>query len=205
MRLNLITAPAAEPITISDVEGQSRLGAGAIEALGETASVNLFISAIRQRAEAFTRRALITQTWELVLDNFPLKRGAIEIPLPPLQSVTSVTYVDPNGNEQTFDPALYRVESDVSPTCQPGRVLPIFGQVWPATLRDEGVIRIRFTAGYGDEGNLVPEGIRQWALVNVANLYENRESETVASGRLTQVDLSTFADGLIADFRVFRW
>ncbi|MHB0929186.1 MAG: head-tail connector protein [Candidatus Nanopelagicales bacterium] len=91
MRLNLHIAPAVEPIVAGDLEIHSRLGTGNIAALGETAAVALFISAIRQRCEAITRRQLITASWDLVLDGFPGAREPIEIPLPPLQSVTSIT------------------------------------------------------------------------------------------------------------------
>ncbi|QXE85974.1 hypothetical protein KP003_16665 [Geomonas nitrogeniifigens] len=204
MRLNLITPPAAEPINVTQVEAQMRLQLGDIDFLGETGPVGLFISAVRQKAEAVTRRALVTQVWELVLDGFPRGRDPLEVPLPPLQSVESITYVDTTGAAQTLDASLYRVESDSAPNCQPGQILPAYGQQWPATLDDVGVVRVRFTAGYGTV-DAVPEAIKQWMLINVANLYENRESETVANGKLTMVDLSTLADSLLADLRVYGW
>lgn len=202
MLLRLVTAPIGEPVTLSDVEGQCRIGSLA----DESATIGLFIQAVREKAETITRRQLLTAQWELTLDGFPgYDREPIELPLPPLQTVDSIAYLDVNGEEQTLAPNAYRTVIDVTPKGQPGRVRPIFGQKWPVTLDDTETVKIKFTAGYGTKSEDVPASIRQWILMNVANLYENRETETVANGKLTMVDLSTLADGLIEDFRVRRW
>ena len=145
----------------------------------------------------------MTQQWELSLDAFPRYRMPMEIPRPPLVSVGSITYTDTIGNGVTLDPLLYRVISDSAPNGQPGFVIPVYGTTWPQALDDAGSVQVQFTAGYGNDPGDVPAGIRQWCLINCANLYENRESETVANGRLTQVDLSTMADSLLADFRIY--
>jgi hypothetical protein len=219
MKLKQYTAPGAEPIVIADLEAHSRLGSGYIASLGETATANIYIAAVRQKCEAITRRQLITAIWDLILDGFPSNREPIEIPLPPLQAISSITYVDPAGATQTLSSSIYKVITEVksavdgqgnttytaTPKCQPGYVRPVYGQVWPSTLDDDAVVTIRFSAGYGTAGSAVPEGIKNWLLINAANLWENRETETMAIGRLSQVDLSTMADGLLEDFRVYRW
>lgn len=207
MLLRQITKPQVEPITLADVESQCR-----IESLSdESAAVERFIRATRQKAESITRRALCTQTFELCLDAFPLNRAAIVLPCPPLQTVELIEYdvYDSTAGAvvvQTLSPSLYRVISDASPACPPGKIVPAFGQVWPTALDDSGAVRVRFVAGYGptelDESLNVPEAITQWMLLNVATLYENRESITAAPGRLTEVDFSTFCDSLLDDYRV---
>ena len=95
MVLKQITAPLTEPVTIEEVCGQIRIG----DLSEEVATVNLFIAAIREQAEAMTRRALITQEWELVLDGFPGGRIPITLPKAPVQSITSIKYIDVNGVE----------------------------------------------------------------------------------------------------------
>jgi uncharacterized phiE125 gp8 family phage protein len=201
----IIATSGVEPITIAEVETHSRLGSGYIASLGETSSANIFIAAVRQRCEAITRRQLITAIKELILDRFPPNRTPIEIPLPPLQAINSITYIDPGGAIQTLNPSLYRVVSGSGPKRQPAIVLPIYGQTWPAALDDLAVVTINYTAGYGSDGTTVPEGIKQWMLLNIANLWENRETETMAAGRLTQIDISTLADGLLEDYRIYGW
>lgn len=207
MRLKLAIAPTVEPITVADLETHSRLGSGYIASLSETAAAGIFIAAVRQRCEAITRRQLINATWDLILDGFPGGRTPIEIPLPPLQSITSITYMDTDGATRTLSSSLYRVigseSAPITPKCQPGKVLTIVGEVWPATQEDIETVTIRFTCGYGAAGAAVPEGIKNWILLNVANLWENRE--TVIIGKGTEFDFSSLADGLLEDFRIYRW
>jgi len=207
MVLKQITAPLTEPVTIEEVCGQIRIG----DLSEEVATVNLFIAAIREQAEAMTRRALITQEWELVLDGFPGGRIPITLPKAPVQSITSIKYIDVNGVEQTLDSIAYRLLAD----CEPSDVIPAYGISWPATRCDKAVVRVRFKCGYGPLAsddpedpdkvmpNNVPNGIKQWMLLNIGSLYSNRES-VIVEGRLNLIELTTLADGLIANYRLPR-
>ena len=200
MILSCVEQPEVEPITLSDVEGQCR-----IEVSDEASTVNIFIKAVRERAESVTRRSLITQTWELTLDEFPsgIVDKKIYLPKPPLQTVDSIKYIDTNGVEQTLDPSLYKVVNK----CEPGYVQPAYGKAWPVTRNDSAVVTIEFTCGYGpidpDTSLNVPAGIIQWMLLNVATLYENRELEGIAQ-KGTVFNLNTIADGLIENYRISR-
>jgi hypothetical protein len=64
----------------------------------------------------------VTQSWALDLEHFPgvgrpfhplyhhrHRPGTILVPLPPLQSIEAVTYIDAVGAQQTVDPADYIV------------------------------------------------------------------------------------------------
>lgn len=199
MKLVCITQPASEPVQIVDVEGQTRI----TDLSAEAATIDIMIQAVRERAEQITRRALVTQTWELTLDGFPY--GAINLPLPPLQTVDSIKYIDTNGVEQTLDSTAYRVLTGG----EPGAVQPIYGTVWPNTLADLETVKIRFSCGYGPIAPAtslnVPKAILQWQLINIANLYENRESQGVAMGRSTVFNLdATLCDGLLESYRMPR-
>jgi uncharacterized phiE125 gp8 family phage protein len=195
MTLSLVTAPTVEPLTVADIEQQCRTGAGGLAA--ESVLVGGYISAVRQKAEVALRRQLITATWNLTLDAFPAPSRSnpfalIEIPLPPLQSVVSVKYLSVDNTLITLDPSLYVVD-----LATPGRIIPAYGQTWPATLDFPGTVRVQFVAGYGDSAEDVPDCIKTWMLLNVANLYENRESESVSDSRMSQIDLTTMADSLL--------
>ena len=52
----------------------------------------LAIAAARAKAENYTGTAIISQTWEQTLDEFP--DAEIELLKPPVTAVTSVSYVD---------------------------------------------------------------------------------------------------------------
>ena len=54
--------------------------------------------------------------------------GIVEL-RPPLQSVTTVTYVDPSGTTQTLASNRYVVDVNN----EPGRMAPSVGSVWPVT------------------------------------------------------------------------
>ena len=190
--LTLITAPTVKPLTVADVSAQVRY-----DVTPESALIETYISAVTAKAEVALRRQLLTATWNLTLDAFPSAStrnpfAAIYIPLPPLQTVLSVKYLSPLNTLITLDPSLYAVAMTT-----PGLIIPVYGQTWPDTLRFHGAVQIQFTAGYGNTADKVPECIKAWCMLNVASLYENRESQNVAEGRLTEIDLTTMADSLL--------
>jgi uncharacterized phiE125 gp8 family phage protein len=127
------------------------------------------ITEAREYAEGFMRRALITQTWDLTLDWLP---PVIELPKTPLQSVTSLKYLDASGALVTLDPSLYRV--DVA--SKPGRITPAYGTSWPTVHPVTGAVVIRFVAGYG-AASAVPERIKQGMKLHIAGGWDNCESE----------------------------
>lgn len=194
MALKLITAPAAEPVSASEAKAHMRVDTSA-----DDTYIGTLITVARQNVEAHLRRALISQTWELVLDGFPA--GMVRLPKPPLASVTSIKYTDVDGVEATFSSAKYLVDTD----SEPGRVVLKTGQTWPAvTLQEASAVRVRYVAGYGAAGSAVPQAIRQAILLVIGSLYENREDVLVAQG----VSIGTLPFGveaLLAPYRVRRW
>lgn len=148
------------------------------------------IIAARQEAENKLNRALITQTWNYYLDRFP-SGDFIEIPLPPLQTITHVKYAlsDDTDYDETFSTSYY----DVDIVSEPGRVVLGYGDSFPSdTLRPMHPIQIRFIAGYGTAASTVPEIIRQWILEAAAFLFEHRELG----------DLTNFNMGLLRSYRI---
>lgn len=187
----LVTPPAKEPLEIGEVLNHLR-----VDGLEEANLITALIGVAREYAETFTGRALITQTWDLTLDCWPYG-VTIELPRPPLQSVTSIKYLDIEGVEATVDSgSVYLVDT----TNRPGRIRLRLGQSWPAdTLREMAAITVRFVAGYGDDPDDVPQMIRQAMLLMIGDLYENRETSIVG----TTVGKTTFAtDSLLWPYRL---
>lgn len=172
MHLALVTAPAVEPLTVAEARAQQNIGAAVPDEV-----VAAWIKGERQKldgANGLLGRALITQTWDMVLDGFPCAwrkpfgghrfgngrpryhQEEIRIPLPPLQSIGSIKYLDGNGDEQTVDPATYRIIRG-----EPAYLVPTSSSAWPGGALDHGSVTVRFTCGYGDDGEDVPEPIRQ--------------------------------------------
>lgn len=143
--------------------------------------VRLLVEAATECAEWTTWRALITQTWELTLDAFPCR---LWIPRPPLQSL-EIKYIDTNGDEQTLDPAEYKIASG-----EPAYVVPAYGKSWPSSRSEPGAVRVTFVAGYGAEATAVPQRIRQAILLLAGNWFVNRESVTVGAGAAMELPQS---------------
>ena len=173
MAHTLITAPTAEPV--STVEAKAHLR---VDISDDDTLIDVLVAAAREDVEARSWRALITQTWELVLDEWPSK-SFIELPRPPLQSVTSVKYKDQDGSESTWAASNYIVDTDK----EPGRVHLANGISWPTvSLYPTSGIRVRYVAGYGDDAADVPRRYVQAIKLMVGHLYENREAVVVERG-----------------------
>lgn len=192
MALRLVTAPAMEPLTLAQALAQLR-----IDFADDDWYVGDLITAVRQHVETTElSSALISQTWELVLDDWP--SPSLRLPMPPLQSVTSIKYYDEDGNEATYSSANYLVDGD----SWPGRLVLKTGSNWPSvTLREINGVVIRFVAGYGDAPEDVPAPITQAMRLILSDLYENRENSPIVQGTVQPIALPFAARQLLASYR----
>lgn len=191
MPLKLIAAPAVEPVLLTDAKTQL-----AIDDTDSDTVLTRRCTSAREWAENFLQGALISQTWELVLDAFPY--GPIPIGRPPLQSVTSIKYLDADGVQQTLDAADYVVDID----SDPGRVYPAYGKSWPSTQSIENAVRIRFVAGYGDAGADVPNPIKEAILIAIGH-WTNYQSSDEYGVTMTRVPFA--AEALLQPYRYLRF
>lgn len=202
----LITPPASEPVSLAEAKLQINIDAT------DTYTDSLILAQIvaaRVAAEQITKRSLITQTWRYVMDSFPgqtissvpwgrefsIPNNAVLLEKGPVVAVTSITYTDTQGAQQTMPVADYFAELS-GPAA---RVTPVFGKVWPITLPQIGSAVINFTAGYGGAAS-VPQGIKQWMLLRIGSMFENREGIVVGRG-ITTNELS-FSDSLLDPYRI---
>jgi uncharacterized phiE125 gp8 family phage protein len=120
-------------------------------------------------------RTLTTREWRLTLPAF--QAGRMVIPLPPLQGVSAITYLDKDGAEQTMDAGDYRA----IPTMTAGYVELTHGKSWPSPGQARSdAVGVTFTAGYGDAEE-VPALIKQYLKARLGFYYEHRESEVVGT------------------------
>lgn len=177
----VIAPPAAEPLSLAEAKLHLREPPSTDDDL-----VTALIVAARVQVENYTHRALITQTREQKLDRF---LSVIELPFPPIQSLTSLKYTDADGNEQTV--SLLDIDSDLASS--PGRLQPAYSKTWPTPR--PGVfnsVRARYVCGYGATGSTVPEPIRHAMRLLLGHLYENREA--VVTGTIaTELPLTVAA------------
>lgn len=161
----LVTPPAVEPIDLTTLKEHMR-----VDFTDSDTLLNNYITAAREYVEESYDRALVNQTWDFSLDAFPWDQLSIELPIWPLQSVTTVTYYDNNNNPTVWSQGNYFVDS----VSRPGRIVLGFGQGWPAiTLRQANAVVIRYVAGYGSDATLVPWRTKVALMMLVDHWYEN--------------------------------
>lgn len=140
MTLTLIHAPTARPLTLAELKVHL-----AVEHDDHDAMIDQLLDAAIGHfdgRDGWLGRALVEQTWELRLDDFP---PCIEVPLPPLLSVDSIEYLDASGDLQTLATAVYQVEPG---GFRKALIAPALNRSWPATYGVRGAVRVTFTAGY---------------------------------------------------------
>jgi uncharacterized phiE125 gp8 family phage protein len=156
------------PITLDDAKIHER------EDLDEADNndyITAQLSACVDIAENFTRRAFITQEWQFQSNIiYPF----MKLPYPPLQTIDSVYTLDSDGTATLVDADNYMMDN----VSQPGRI--IFKSSFSSSYGVKyyyPVLRVNFTAGYGDLADDVPWEIKEGILQAFGHLYENRESQ----------------------------
>jgi uncharacterized phiE125 gp8 family phage protein len=134
-----------------------------------------FITVARDYCERFQNRSFMQQTWDYVIDRWP-SGITMYIPLPPLLSVTSVTYYATGGTAAVMTASTYIVDTNG----EPGRVVLAYGEVWPTTtLQPANGVKVRFLAGYGSVASLVPARVKNAIKSLVGHMYEHREDTDI--------------------------
>jgi uncharacterized phiE125 gp8 family phage protein len=188
MALTLVTPPSLDPVTIVEARAQCRY-----DTSDEDGLLAGYLLAARNHVETYTRRALITQTWDQTVDALGEE---IVLKKPPVQSVLSVKYFDSAGVEQTLSGSQYRlVRRDTGEYV----IVPAYGVTWPTPRDMENAVTVRFIAGYGDAASNVPEAIRLAIKLMVAHWDANREASGVAN--LQEIPLGV--DPLLFPLRAF--
>lgn len=199
--LTLVTPASVEPITVDELKAHLRIA----DHDADNAILTAIISAAREYVEIRLDRQLVTATWKLWLDRFPgayseyaapvtWRSGVIRVPRPPLQSVTTLEYVDTDGALQTLATSEYQVSTSRSP----GRIAPARFKVWPVTdPLTMDAVRVTFVAGYGLAASVPPRSIQAIKLL-AGHLYENREDST-------EMALSRIPCGLEAFLRTLSY
>lgn len=168
MRLELDTAPAVTLISVDDLKTHLRIEHTAEDT--QLATIVASVSAALDGPAGYLQRALTTQTWRAILREWP-GGDKIAIRLPPLQSVTSITYYDFANASQTLATANYSVQI---PHGGAGWIEIDPLSSWPGVYDRPDAITIEFVAGYGNNATDVPQPVRHAALLMAGALYKGR-------------------------------
>lgn len=181
----LLTPPAVEPVSLATAKKYLR-----VDHADDDDLIQILISAARQAAEHETGRIFGTSSWRIVELCFPDRGLPLGLNLSPVQSITSITYKDKAGTEQTLQD--YTLWPD---DCAPAILPPPAG--WPALGSHWWAVTIEVVAGFA----VVPLPVVQWMLLRIGTAYENREA--LIDGRLQEMPRN-FVNGLLDPYRVVR-
>lgn len=182
------------------------------------ATITAYIAAAMSEIDGpggWVGRAFGVQTLEYQTDRFPC--SVIELPCPPVVSLTSITYLDAANGERTVDVSGVVLDKLTG-------TLRLSSGYWPDTIGYPGNLRIRYVAGYngtapasGGTGAL-PAAVKQavrYMVQNMASISTDQRllkvEEVEGVGRreffTSRADakvLNASADSMLAGLRVFR-
>jgi len=188
MSLDLLTAPASEPLDLATAKLWARIDDVTFDPI-----LPMMIAAARQNAEHELGAKLINQTWRLTLTDWPASTDLI--PLFPVSDL-AITYWD-GATWATLSPLAYtfmRNGYGVSVATSVGGAF-----ISPAPLVGPR-IRMDFVVGYGVDQTFVPQAIRQWMAAHLALWIRSPEAATERYA----VVANPFLAGLLDPFRTFQ-
>lgn len=171
--LTRITQPAVEPVSLTAAKSQCR-----VDTEAEDAYIQGLISVARQYVEDILDITICTTVWEATYDLFPV--WTLVLPRPPMQAQNvTVTYRNGDGSATaiTSDASRFQVDARTIP----GRIYPLYASTWPPVRGDENSVVVRWSAGYGDDGQNVPPVVKHLILVLVAGWFDMRQPAVVGA------------------------
>ena len=215
-----LSQPVVEPVSLELAKQQCVIDDG------NTLDDNLitgYIIAARQYVEKKMNRCVFNRNMQLVMDYFPYpnfgstvgghrkfpffsrywEELAIKLPKPGCVSVTSITYLDANGNPQTLDPSTYSVDVN----SEPARIFPTGLLYWPWCQNFmPGSVAVQWVAGtYGDgvEVNNCPQTIIQAMMLLVSYWASNRDAAMTNPPKAIEMGVDALLCGELFDS--FGW
>ena len=179
--LKRTSAPAVEPVTLSEAKAHCRVDTSADDTL-----IQGYITTAREWVEDYIDRALVTQQLVMKLDAFPAE---IELPRPPMiasgtATAVTITYVTGEaGGTATLSASEYRVDRDATP----GAIRTLYAGSWPSHLLDQNSVTVSWWAGYGDSAS-VPQRVKSAILMCVHELYEKRGDGQMPAAAMRLLD-----------------
>jgi uncharacterized phiE125 gp8 family phage protein len=183
----LLSPPPIEPVSLAEAKAYLR-----VEHNDDDDVIAALIAGARVHIEALTRRALITQSWRLIRDEWPAD-GRIAVTPVPLREVLAARVYKLDGSPQAIDTAAFVADMASAPA-----VLGFTLGAVPSPGRTVGGIEIDVEVGYGDAASDVPLPLRQALRMLLAHWYENRG----LLGENGFVPLPQGAAALLAPYRV---
>lgn len=168
MPLKLIKTVDAATAVVSDAEQKLFTK---IDETADDALVTQLNSTATDYVADRLQRAFVTETWELSLDAWPPTSCPIELCRVPAIAISSITYIDTDGNSQTLASSQYTLDDKA----EPAAIHRAYNVTWPTVRNVVNAITVTFTVGYGALASDTPEKFKTVIKHYFSHLYEHRE------------------------------
>lgn len=167
MGIKVVTAPTVEPIEILGLSALKLHLNEAADVVDNDALITTYCQVAWDYAERYTWRQLLTASLRLSL---PCWLEVIPLPRPLVTAVASLQYYDEDNVLQTLDSASWRVDLE-------NDVAEIQVYDFPTLYDRPDVVRVNYTAGYGDETADFPPVLLHAVRLLVGQYYATREPD----------------------------
>ena len=162
--------PASEPVTTALMKDHLR-----VTHSDDDTYIDSLIAAARNSVEEILSRSLISQTWAASFDSIG-DNDRVRLPRPILISVSSVNYIDGDGNSQAVSSGDYITNTTSEP-----------GQIYFTTVPDydseyDNPLTVTFVSGYGASASDIPDPIIHAIKLLVGHWYDMREAVVSPQG-----------------------
>jgi uncharacterized phiE125 gp8 family phage protein len=180
-------APASEPISLEDAKMHLCVDTDDNDDL-----IEMLITTTRQHVEKMTGSALVTQTVRAKASCFAdLER----LPIVPVQSITSIKYLDADNVEQTLAPSSYELFGDG--LVWGVRLAP--NASWPSARAVADMVRVTAVVGYGAAA-AVPAPLVHACKLLLGQYYDERGP--MVTGTIVS-NLENAIEALTSNYRVW--
>ena len=188
-KLILKTGPTSTAISLAEAKAFLRVDSDYDD---DDTYITSLIDVGTQVVEEFTRRRLITQTYNIFYDEFP---PYIDLQVGEVASVTHVKYYDTDNSLQTLAASNYDVDTKV----RPGRIYQSNTGDFPNTYERPNAVEVEFVVG--SAASDVPAPIVQAMYIVIGRYYENRQD--VVTGTIAS-ELPLMVDHLLTPYRLLE-
>jgi len=183
IELELQVEPTDQGVTLAEAKQHLR-----VDFADDDALISALIVAARQQIEeTMVWRSFTPRTYRATYDTW--NGSEVWLPMPPVQEVLVVSVVDDGVPDVVVDPGGYVLDVNL------GR-LRFYGEGAGGAA---GRLQIEYTAGY----EVAPGWARAAILLQLGNLYENREAVVVGAG-VSAIQIPQALEALTLPWRAYR-
>ena len=196
--VRITTANTSEPFSEAEIREFLRVD----DEQSESNVIKALIIAARQATENYLNRCLMTTTYTMNLDEWPLidnsiNEESIELLPSPVQSITSVKYYNSTNVLTTLtENTDYFKDLNEAPAL----IIPV--DSWSYSVYDRpDAIEVIFVAGYATK-EAIPHPIKHAMRMLIKHLYDNRDAVQIGQ---QPTEMPFGYEYLLQNYRIFRF